>query len=62
MTLSAAIQHARKWSRKKGIETFVFLEDAETDDYGVGDDFDLETFYAGQEPLYTITPEGEFYG
>jgi hypothetical protein len=59
MKLSAAIQRARKWARKKGIETFVFLEDSDTGDYEVGDEYDLDTWYAGQDPIYCFGPDGE---
>jgi hypothetical protein len=59
MKLSAAIAHARKWARKDQIYTYVWLEEAELDEYVPGDDIDADTYFGGQPPAYVCAPDGE---
>jgi hypothetical protein len=56
MKLEEAIDRATAYSQENGEATYIILED---DDWDWATEEDMDGFYLGAVPRYTITPEGE---
>jgi hypothetical protein len=57
MRYEQAIKTAISRAKRRGEEMFVIYEDGE---YEVADNYDLETWYLGQDPIGVATPEGMY--
>jgi len=60
-TLNQAIAKAKRLAKQSDSEMYIFADPYENDsgEYDCGTEYDCETFYAGQEPIYVVFPDGE---
>ncbi len=56
-TYSKAVSKAQRTARRNNKWMYVWSEDL--NEYGIGDDIDADTYYAGQQSIACIGPDGE---
>lgn len=62
MKTENVIERARRYAMKRRTSIFIFRDDDEPGGYGLADEWECDTWYAGQHPIACIGPDGMMEG